>query len=315
MTWLGLDALTRPLKSLVRYQEQTPMARAPLQERATAIAMAHFGPVVLDPSGGMLASINVAALSIRASGAPSVYHVRPSASRVVDETDLRSIPTEPPPLLRRPGIVEARRPETGERIFGDVASLGWYTAGAEAGKLLPVTYVIGLSYPDSIFVGRWTPDWTGKDLDAELPEPEWGNELLQSAVEKLEHNEFVRAAARYLVIFGLLEQVDNGPLRFELDKKTGKRNVWIKDPPKRPKATATEKLIEPIDPERVLGDTKIRGHLKRVRTGEGRANVEWRYVEGYTGKRWFGPRYTVERDHKHPGLANDALVYRGKKES
>lgn len=315
-TPLGLDKLTAPLKGAAKLAAPEIEKGAPIALAGAAVAMSHYGAAVNDPRGSAL--VNVGALAVAARGTPAVYHCRPSAARVVHETDLHSIPAEPPPLLRRPGIVEVRRPETGERLWGDVFSIGWYTvegAQCDPPRLTPTTFLIGLEYDGSALAARWTPTWTGEEIDEQLPAPEYGSSLIE-AVDTMHHHQFAQACARFLVVFGLLERIEHGPLRFELDKKTGRRNVWTGDsylPHGKPKPPRVDGLIDPIDPARVLGDARIQGHLKRVRTGEGRRNVEYRYIQGYTGKRWFGPRYTVERDHKHTGLANDLLTYRGKK--
>lgn len=66
-----------------------------------------------------------------------------------------------------------------------------------------------------------------------------------------------------------------------------------------------------IDPRvRALADTMVRGHLKRVRVGAGRQRIRWVYVREYGARRWTSPRWTVERDHCHTGLANSSLIYR-----
>lgn len=310
---LSLDKLIAPLKSLAKVGAERVAKGEHLRVVADDVATAHFGPP--EARGAFLGRFGavLGELAIVARGNPSVYHCRPSASRVVHETDLLSIPTEPPVALQRPGIVEVRRPETGERLWGDVVSLGWFTVEGRwltPRRLLPATVLVGITYPDVIAVALWSPTWSGEELDEQLPRPHFGSDLVE-AVEALEHHAFAKAAARYLVVFGLLAQIPDGPLRFEIDKQTGKRNVWIRETKKSPKkpnaaASADERV-------RVLGDTEITGHIRRVRTGEGWKNVEYRYIQGYTGKRWFGPRYVVERDFQHTGLANETLVYRGRK--
>lgn len=250
-------------------------------------------------------------------GVPVHYQCRPSASQVVHDTDLHSIPGDAPPLLRRPGIVEARRPETGERLWGDVASLGWYPlTAAQSGvhTLLDAIFLIGLTYPDGAIVARWAPAWTGEDLAEQLPYPDVQNTLIET-LDLAAHTEFARQAARYLIVLGLLEQVDEGPLRFEADRKTKIRAVRPRDLSARGHipgpVTPRPDPSSVIDPRvRALADTIVRGHLKRVRVGEGRARIKWVYVGEYGARRWMAPRWTVERDYNHTGLANDTLIYR-----
>ena len=314
--FVPITKLIAPLRKIV---ERLPPTIPPGTHNAVSAAVVaeHYGnePIEEDP---VFAS-KLGALAIKSRGQPATYMTRPSASRVVEETDLCSIPSEPPPLLRSSGIIEARRPETGERLWEDVVSLAWYeVAGAERSppQLLPAIMLFGQCWPNRTFAARWQPVWTGEDLDEQMPPPDWGANLLDS-VEVFEHQRYAKAAARFLVIFGLLEQIDDGPLRFEIDKKTKTRQVRLRDlsarghqaPPLLPRA----EVQNPIDPSvRILGDTMVKGHLRRFRTGEGRAGIRWKYVHDYRSKRWFAPRYTVERDYGHPGLANDTLIFRGK---
>ena len=308
VSWLGVDELIAPLRPLVRHLSPD----APLRQAGAAVVSAHYGDALFDHP----ALVNVGVLAVQSRGAPATYFTRPSASRVVHETDLHSIPAEPPPLLRAPGIIQARRPETGERLWGDVASLGWYQIDGtqmEPRRLIPAIFLIGVLYPDGIFVARWSPAWTGDDLIEQLPYAETNTSLIET-VEAATHHEFAKQAARYLTIFGLLEQVENGPLRFELDKVTRIRQVKMRDLSARgmkagPPLTRVEPLTS-LDPAtRVLAETIVRGHLKRTRVGEGRKRIRWDYIHGYSARRWFAPRFTVERDHVHGGLANASLVY------
>lgn len=313
-TFLPITKLIAPLRKIV--ERLPPNPKLPLGSLGAAVTAEHYGIGLVDIQPLF---INLGALAIKSRGQPSTYMMRPSASRLVEETDLRSIPSEPPPLLRCPGVVEARRPETGERLWGDVVSLAWYEAtGAEREppQLMPAIFLLGLRWPDGIFVARWQPAWTGEDLDEQLPAPDWGSSLLES-VDAFEHHRLAKAAARFLVVLGLLEQVEDGPLRFEIDKVTRTRQVRPRDLSARgfqPTPVQPRSIVQdPIDPSmRLLGDTTVRGHLRRSRIGEGRSKIRWNYIQDHQAKRWFTPRYTVERDFTHPGLANGALVFCGK---
>ena len=315
--FLPITKLVAPLRKIVERLPPTLDPHVSNVASATVIA-AHYGTELLEEDPVFASKLG--ALAIKSRGQPATYMTRPSASRVVEETDLCSIPSEPPPLLRAPGIIEARRPETGERLWEDVVSLAWYeVAGAERSppQLLPAIMLFGQCWPDRTFAARWQPVWTGEDLDEQMPPVDWGANLLDS-VDAFEHQRYAKAAARFLVIFGLLEQIEDGPLRFEIDKKTKTRQVRLRDlgarghqaPPLLPRA----EVQDPVDPSaRVLGDTMVKGHLRRFRVGAGRAGIRWKYIHDYRSKRWFSPRYTVERNYDHPGLANEALVFRGKR--
>ncbi len=314
--FLPITKLIAPLRKIV--ERLPPTSSIPLGMRGAAAVAAHYGTEFVEDLDPLFAT-KLGVLAIKSRGQPATYMTRPSASRVVEETDLCSIPSEPPPLLRSPGIIEARRPETGERLWDDVVSLAWYeAAGVERSppQLLPAIVLVGQCWPDRHFVARWQPVWTGEDLDEQMPPLDWGADLLDS-VDAFEHQRYAKAAARFLVIFGLLEQIDDGPLRFEIDKKTKTRQVRLRDLSARghraPPLLLQAEVQNPIDPSvRVLGDTMVKGHLRRFRIGEGRAGIRWKYIHDYRSKRWFSPRYTVERNYDHPGLANDTLLFRGK---
>lgn len=286
-SWTGLVDLVGKLR---RHAAKLP-ATAPLREAAAGVAISEWGAEVVREQ---LAAVNVGALAIRAGANPAVYFARPSASAVVHSTDLHSIPDAPPRLLRSAGIVEARRPETGERLWGSVASLGWYEVvpgDAHADGATGAYYLVGLGYPDGIVVARWRPSWTGHDLEPELPEVD--RSPLIDDVDS--HHEFARASARYLIVLGLLAESDPSPLRIEIDRRErGTRHVYLGDhaPPARDVDAAD--VIE----GRVAEAVAVRGHLKRQRYGDGRERVRWIYVAGYEARRWFAPRWDVA--HKDP---------------
>lgn len=226
--------------------------------------------------------INLAGLAVVSRCAPDVWLCRPSASAIVHDTDLHSIPDAPPRLLRGPGVIEVRRPETGERLWGDYASLGWYDAGG-------VTMLVGLRYPDGYAVARWTPAWTGQDLEHQLPDAELGSPLIDSIGEQ---HEFASSAARYLVVLGLLAEAEHSPLRIELDRQERRtRHIYLDDAPARPRIAASSAPAE--IPGRAAEQRPVSGHLKRQRYGEGRALTKWIYVERYEARRWFVARWVV----------------------
>jgi hypothetical protein len=224
--------------------------------------------------------INLSALAIVSHARPATWLCRPSASAVVHGTDLHSIPDAPPALLRAPGIVETRRPETGEVLWGDYASLAWY-------EIDGAIYLLGLSYPDGYSVARWTPRWTGGELEAELPDLD--HSPLIDDVDQ--HREFAQQAARYLLVLGLLAEVENTPLRIEVDKATRWKHVYLGDHVPQRRAVDTADTIE----GRVAEAVEVGGHIKRQRYGEGNALVKMIYIQEYSARRWFAPRWDVSK--------------------
>ena len=135
----------------------------------------------------------------------TVYEMSAGATNLVYSTDLHTLPGEPPRLLRTGWIVESRIPER-EPLFGDTASLAGYPLDGSI-------YLIGLRYPDGVYVSRWTPTWREEDLDASI-EPDTSPLIEDSGA----HHEWTREAARYALIFGLLLDAERAPVRLKEPK-------------------------------------------------------------------------------------------------
>jgi hypothetical protein len=228
-------------------------------------------------------AINVAMLAVQTRYRPRIYTVRPSVSRLVAETDLHSTPPEPPGMLAEGGIIEARRPELGQRLFENVASLGWYHY---AGKL----YIVGLFYPDGIITSSWLPRWGEGDIADGAPAAIVG--------DREDHLAILDAALRYLITLGLLVEAEGAPLRVVIDAKDRSlADIYAGDNPRPP--PDADLAVEPTPgagaiPGLVLEPTRVRGHIKRQRHGAGGALRKWVYVSSYAARRWFDPRFRVE---------------------
>lgn len=283
--WKGLDALVPTLRKYVIAAlppDGRAMTRDELKFKAGVVATAALGPAFVEEYVG---SINLAMLALLTNAQPATWLCRPSASRVIHGTDLHSIPTAPPKIMLQPGVIEARRPETGERLWGDIASFGWYALGG-------TYWLIGLSYPDGYMVARWTPKWTGEDLDAQLPALE--PSALVAPGNQESFYDFAFAAARYLLVLGLLAEADPSPLRIVLDKRDKakkRRDVYLDDNHQGPTPRSTP--LVPLLEGRVAADVSVTGHLKRQRHGEGNSKVKWIYVKGFSARRWVSPRWLV----------------------
>lgn len=283
--WWGLDRMMPTLRKLVVAAlppDGRAMTRDELKFKASVITQAYYKDV--QDTESTVCFVNVTALALLTNAQPATWLCRPSASRVIHETDLHSIPTLPPRLMRQPGVIEARRPETGERLWGDVASLGWYALGE-------TYWLIGLSYPDGYMVARWTPKWTGEDLDEQLPALD--PSALVSPDKKDAFYDFAFSAARYLLVLGLLAEADPSPLRIMLDKSDKakkRRDVYLDDRRStKPRAPSPVPLLD----GRFVADVAVTGHLKRQRYGEGHSKVKWIYVQGFSARRWVSPRWLV----------------------
>lgn len=273
--WRGLVDLVARLRP--RSTSADPSVS--LRERAAWLAISEFGKGAAQQTPGL---VNLGALAIQSRGSPEVWLVRPSASATVHATDLHSIPDVAPRMLRAPGVVETRRPETGEVLWADFASLAWY-------QVDDAYYLLGLRYPDGYAVARWRPRWTGGELADEMPERD--ESPLVDDVD--DHQAFARQAARYLIVIGLLAESEPSPLRIELDKRERKtRHVYPRDTERR------ADHVERPEIEGVVERVLVRGHLKRQRHGLGHALTKWIYVQQHSARRWFAPRWIVERANR-----------------
>ncbi len=250
------------------------------------------------PEQGIL--INVAALALSTlSGRLVIHRVSDGAARLVRSTELRSMPGEPPRLLRAPWIVEARRPDV--PLFGDTSSLAGYPVpDREPGAV----YLIGLLYPEGARGTLWRPRWEEHDIgmvsvgDEELL-------LLEDAPEA--YREWTRGATRFAMLFAALLEAEATLLRVSQRKSRGgrwrgsesledwrvERRVYISDegrvrtvsPREHEPVTASEGPRGEI-PERVT----VAGHLKRQPYGPGRQGRKWIYVAPYEATRWVSER-------------------------
>jgi len=271
------------------YAREVPNA-LPLHQAAPTVAMACWGPTACMRGPEL---VNIAALAIRGRTRLVAHQVRPAAARQVAETDLHSLPDAPPRLMRGPWMVEVRRPETGEHLWGDTVALAGYEA--EPGT----TFLVGLGAGGWCRAVHWRPRWTGENLEE-------GTQQVRSPMvdDMSAHETWAREAARFAVVLGLLLDAEGAPLRVEEERQ--------RDTARRSKRGGTsaqgvhvrhvyldeERVARPPAPASSGGDgtagrlveqVLVRGHLKRQRHGPGNREVKWLYVAGYSARRWVAP--------------------------
>ncbi|QDE83331.1 hypothetical protein [Myxococcus xanthus] len=224
--------------------------------------------------------VNVAGLALAGGMGLVAHQVRPAASAHVAATDLHSLPDSPPEFLRRPWLLEVRRPSAGERLFGSTFALGGY-------QLEGTTYLIGLTAAGAASVAPWRPQWTGEDLT------EGTRQERSPLIDDVgEHQQWARDAARFAVVYALLCEAEGSPLRVDEARKRDAvgllpvRNVYLDGA----LGGGTTTLPAPAPTgSRVAEERQVRGHLKRQRHGPGLALSKWIYVSGYSAWRWVAP--------------------------
>lgn len=282
----------RPLSDLIRAMRRAGMDHLPalgLRERAAALAIGTEGLASVVEYQGL---VNCAALALSMPRLV-VHRVSPGAARMVHETDLHSLPGEPPRLLAGPWLLEARSPD--EPLFGDTASLGGY-------GLDGAMYLIGFGYPAGMNVARWTPRWREEELSAGITRDE--SPLIDDADA---HQVWAREAARFAVVLGLLLEAEGSPVQVEEETPKGRKTRAGHGGVRESEWTVRRVYLGRITPSReretdrpaTSGDgttgrqsatVPVRGHIKRQPYGPGRSLRRWVYIQGYEARRWIAPR-------------------------
>lgn len=277
-----------------------PPGETGFREQAARLAIATWGQgMVLQ----LPALINWAGLALRMRDRLVVHRLSAGAIRLVHETDLHSLPGEPPRLLRKAWIVESRKLD--EPLFGATVGLAGY-------ELEGAIYLLGLDYPDGAYVSRWRPRWEERELEATV---EVDTSPLIADVDT--HFAWSKEAARFAVVLGLLLDAEGTPVVVE-DRSAGKpRKVpvvrsgaggWVTRyvylgrerrlpaaPGRRPAAAVVgegkENHTKRGVPEHLVAQTvPVSGHLKRQPYGPGMGLRKWIHVAGYEARRWVAPR-------------------------
>lgn len=270
----------------------------PFRAQASFLAIHEWGKAL---AMDMPALVNVAALALSLPRL-AVHQVAPGASHLVQSTTLGSLPTEPPGLMRNAWLIESRRPERGETLFGKTVSLGGYWLEGSI-------YLLGVLYPDGMAVASWKPGW-GTENQPDLPESD-----LSPLVADVEgHTAWAREAALYIVRLGLLLEARESPIETiaptpkkksrQHKQKVGRDSGWavrrvrllhteshfISNPDGASQPTALPKE------DRTLLPTIVNGHLRRVAVGVGKKERAWRWIASHEAHRWMRNKTQVVID-------------------
>jgi hypothetical protein len=238
--------------------------------------------------------LHYTAMALMGADRMVVHRVRSGAARLVHETDLHSLPGEPPRLLRRPFIIEAARPDRGETLFGKTVSLAGYEM--ERGY-----WLFG---DDNDGAGRrleWSPVWSAQDLEAGVEL----NTLGLFGDFGGSFFEWGREAVRFLLVFALLLESDGAPVRKQDERDAIGESRSSKGQKPRGGLWITRNTYLDTSNERAERDTygdetgsgsglilsavTVRGHLRRQRCGPGNREVKWIYITSHESRRWIAP--------------------------
>lgn len=268
-------------------------------------AMAEAGRVVMSAAwprllpelarGDLALLHHMAVLAYVSRGRVSAHLVRPAAARLVHETDLHSIPDEAPPMLRGAWIAEVRRPETGERLWGDTFALAGYPM--EGGRVS----LMGLRWSATAdrIAGLWSPGWSGEDV----PPP--GPVLTDPHSDLDDVERWTAEAGRFATVLALLLISEAAPVRVSEESVKEQRqrlprgvkgdgvsvrHIYLDQRRAAAQAGAETPQGDEVDREGLdMRTTWVRGHIRRQRYGERWRETKWIYVAGHSSRRWMAP--------------------------
>ncbi len=183
--------------------EDIPVASALLVSRRSGIPLEMFGE-------NDMALTNVAAMSLlfarRERRQVITHEITGGVSRLIREADLRSIPAEPPLLMRGPWIMESKRLQ--DPLFGSVVCLGGY-------PLQDRIFLVSFFYPDGLHVGRVVPQW--KEGEIEIPED---YSFLIEDRDRDGHGVWLGEAFRYSLMLSIFLEAEKTPVVAAVNKKS-----------------------------------------------------------------------------------------------
>lgn len=263
------------------------------RERAAIVAVETWGVRALDPSVPL---INVAALADAARARLVVHQLRAQTAELIDATDLRTLPSEPPALLRGPWIVEPA--DLVRPLAGGVIGVGGYEIDGR-------TYVVTLTSDGAAQSGELTLHW-GSD-DGPTIDDHGAGELGLLGLTREQWAQPLCQGLRTALLLGLLLDAERSPIGSSdahprarkgaaRDERRAAEAWTVRTCGVRPSAVrgAPAGAGAPIDGAyRLAVETPVRGHLKRQPHGPKGGERKFVWVESYEARRWVAPASRV----------------------
>lgn len=321
----GLAPLVR--RAWVRQRRSPARGSQPLQVEASHLALEEFGMDAVLRAPGV---VNCCAAAILSRARLETTEISRGAARLIDDTDLRAVPSSMPALLRNVLVLEAR----------DGARHPLWPGGAISVLCYPYThgdgregfYIAKLTAADRFVGGFWTPRWSGEDVDASVPFQRYLGDVSVGEVvdrhgrgptmqsQEDQHGVELARIARFLLTLAVLWDARGTPLRVEEDRasrpsrSTSKaapavacasvRRVTLRPLPTAPEAPRADADTLRRDGDRAgvgpranhrtqLVETHVRPHLQRYRCGPRGERVEYVFKSGGDALRWASERVTT----------------------
>ena len=293
MTWKGLEEM---IPDCLRYADRIQADGKDLREQAAELSLAAFGYDVLATP----ALINVAGLALAMKERLIVHQLSAGAKAHVHWTDLRSIPGQPPALLRDPFLITTRKAHKGETLFGNVAQIGGYWVD-------DTLFLVLLGYPDGAYVFPWRPVWQESDID----DIDFGAGLLGEDISYQEWEHVGHQAVRFVLMLGLLLEAEGSPVVIDREprsktaqqastrRRRSSKSSWLtrrvyvdgkiryrSRPPADGVETGTKRERDDLQEVTVM----VRGYIRRQRYGPNNSLQKLVYVQSYEARRWVVPK-------------------------
>jgi hypothetical protein len=224
----------------------------------------------------------------------TAFQVRPAAARIVNNTQLNYVPHAMPKMLKQAAVVSASRPETGDRLVGDIAAIGWFWAD-DTMHLCVQSGPTERYEGGNFYFAHWRPSWSGEDLARTLDISD------APFVTDLDRQGYAitAQAVRFLVTFAIVLGAEQTPLRVENEKpRKGApkgaspqttwvtRHVYLSEQPTSHKYPSKEETEAAQREGFTLEEIEVRGFIRRQRHGPGNSLVKEIYIKGFLSHRW-----------------------------
>lgn len=230
--------------------------------------------------------VNASALANALGEHPVVHELHPGAIEIIANTDLHSLPGQPPLLLDSAFVLTGiNRP-----LFGDTIDLGVYPVPDGGYGILGMDWVAGEFL-------LWHPTWEAKEIVL-------GDVPIMPGVDIDKLTSFGREAIRFLMVYALLLEADKTPIEVNTQKRKHKRSVaqkqaelgrgeWIIKrislTTRRIYKTDSAGHGQEVKGDRILAPTIVSGHLAYQAYGKQWSLHRWIYVDVYEARRWIAP--------------------------
>lgn len=238
------------------------------------------------------------------------HRVTAAAAERVRRVPMASFPDQAPQLLRRPWLLEVRKPFDGERLYGDTTALGCYPT-QEPGQWMLQGWMLVQGEP-RIRAMLWSQKWTpGLRQLPDLAEGgyEWHDgtwvEAARLPTEQFrERRDWFQDGVRFATVLGALLEAEDTFLRTHdtdatpASDKRGRRpqrnpprwivrHVTLDGSEAEPAPTIEKGAGIPLSTDALAWtEVLVKEHVRLQPSGPGRQERKWVRIKAHTSHRW-----------------------------